>query len=190
MDLCVRGYAGRIAQLGRFRLQPVQPRRQHGRFGTQSVVGKLVQPDPMHEERPGRMAEASTLNTLLLGAAWHWVGPGGAHRSRLDGRPVKRWREKSLPQPRPGAGLCVVGELATISQKSFCLGPSLWRHLDWKGPPKVRVADRNRFVTGTQGLAKGLPVLGGAPVNCPIVGEPVESQHGSTGKLPALAGSR
>ncbi len=31
---------------------------------------------------------------------------------------------------------------------------------------------------------------GGPPVNWPIVGEPVELQHGSTGKLPALAGSR
>ena len=32
-------------------------------------------------------------------------------------------------------------------------------------------------------------VLGGASVNRPIVGEPVEVQRGSTGKLPALAGS-
>src|SRR5216683_2614450 len=31
---------------------------------------------------------------------------------------------------------------------------------------------------------------GGPPVNWPIVGEPVELQHGSTYKLPALAGSR
>src|SRR5713226_7563880 len=31
---------------------------------------------------------------------------------------------------------------------------------------------------------------GGPPVNWPIVGEPVELQHGSTDKLPALAGSR
>jgi len=32
--------------------------------------------------------------------------------------------------------------------------------------------------------------IGGPPVNWPNVGEPVELQHGSTGKLPALAGSR
>jgi putative transposase len=36
----------------------------------------------------------------------------------------------------------------------------------------------------------GMSALGGPPVNRPIVGESVVMQHGSTGKLPALAGSR
>jgi len=53
----------------------------------------------------------------------------------------------------------------------------------------------NADLNGSRNVAakhvqSGRPVLGGAPVNCPIVGESVESQHGSTGKLPALAGSR
>ncbi|HLZ27461.1 MAG TPA: transposase [Chloroflexota bacterium] len=48
-------------------------------------------------------------------------------------------------------------------------------------------AARNIAVKHVQ---NGRPVLGGAPVNCPIVGEPVEVQHGATDKLPALAGSR
>ena len=48
-------------------------------------------------------------------------------------------------------------------------------------------AARNIAVKHVQ---SGRPALGGPAVNWPIVGEPVETQHGSTDKLPALAGSR
>lgn len=48
-------------------------------------------------------------------------------------------------------------------------------------------AARNIAAKQVQG---GRSALGGAPVNCPIVGEPVVFQHGSTGKPPALAGGR